>query len=130
MISITGASSSGKTTLSNKIAEEVGKDKCYVLSQDNFYKSIPDEVDTSIYNFDDPKAIDFDALIKVLTALKTKTYSEIPNYCFKTHKRIGYSPIDFEGSVIILEGIFTMCSISIIEMMDMKIFVDTDLDFL
>ena len=130
MISITGASSSGKTTIANKIAEEVGKEKCYVLSQDNFYKSIPDGVDSTTYNFDDPKAIDFDALIKVLTALKTRTYSEIPNYCFKTHKRTGYSAIDFEGSVIILEGILTMCSISIIEMMDMKIFVDTDLDFL
>lgn len=128
MISITGASSSGKTTIANKIAEEVGKEKCYVLSQDNFYKSIPEGVDSATYNFDDPKAIDFDALIKVLTALKNRTYAEIPNYCFKTHKRTGYSMIDFTGSVIILEGILTMCSISIIEMMDMKIFVDTDLD--
>ena len=128
MISITGASSSGKTTIARKIAKEIGKEKCYVLSQDNFYKSVPEDIDPITYNFDDPKAIDFDALIKVLTALKNGTYAEIPNYCFKTHKRTGYSTIDFNGSCIILEGILTMCSISIIEMMDMKIFVDTDLD--
>ena len=128
MISITGASSSGKTTIANKIAEQVGSEKCFVLSQDNFYKSVPDDVDPSTYNFDDPKAIDFQALIKVLTSLKNGTYTEIPNYCFKTHKRTGYSTIDFKGYCIILEGILTMCSITIVEMMDMKIFVDTDLD--
>ena len=127
-IGITGASSSGKTTLGKKIQEIMGKDNCFIVSQDNFYKGLPDGVIESEYNFDDPDAIDFDALYDFIVKIKNHQEAQLPYYDFTTHSISHYRTINFKGSCIILEGIFALINENIKKQMNMKIFVDTDLD--
>ena len=127
-IGITGASSSGKTTLGKKIQEIMGKENCFIVSQDNFYKGLPEGIIESEYNFDDPEAIDFDALYDFIIKIKNHEEAQLPYYDFASHKVSHYRTINFKGKCIILEGIFSLIYDKIKKQMNLKIFVDTDLD--
>ncbi len=127
-IGIAGASSSGKTTLGKKIQEILGKDNCFIVSQDNFYKGLPENEDCSNYNFDDPTAINFPMLKDFLSKIITQKPCKLPYYDFTNHKISHYRDIYFTGKCIILEGIFSFYDIEIRNKMNLKLFVDTDLD--
>jgi uridine kinase len=127
-IGITGASSSGKTTLGKKIQDLLGKSNCFVISQDNFYKGLPNNFDSNLYNFDHPDAIDFDLLYNFILKLNNHEEALLPYYDFSQHKISYYRTINFTGKCIILEGIFSLLDNRIKNLMSLKIFVDTDLD--
>jgi uridine kinase len=127
-IGITGASSSGKTTLGKKIQDILGKENCFIVSQDNFYKGLPDGANELEYNFDDPDAIDFNKLYIFLKKIKNNEEAELPYYDFSLHKVSHYRNIQFNGKCIILEGIFSLINEKIKNEMNLKIFIDTDLD--
>jgi uridine kinase len=127
-IGITGASSSGKTTLGKKIQEIMGKDNCFIVSQDNFYKGLPDNTNIDNYNFDEPEAIDFDELYKFISKIMNNEEADLPYYDFSCHKVSHIRKIKFRGKCIILEGIFALIDERIKKQMNLKIFVDTDLD--
>lgn len=127
-IGICGASSSGKTTLGKKIQELLGKEKCFLISQDNFYKPLPETEDATTYNFDNPHAIDFTKLKQFISKIMKREECQLPYYDFNNHKVTHNRDINFSGCCVILEGIFSLYDADIREIMNLKLFVDTDLD--
>nr|CAH7713011.1 unnamed protein product [Callosobruchus chinensis] len=133
VIGICGGSASGKTTVAQKIIESLGVPWVTLLSMDSFYKVLNekqhDMAGRNEYNFDHPDAFDFDLLIATLQRLKEGRKVEVPVYNFVTHSRETRTVKTMYGAnVIIFEGILTFHHPKVVEMLDMKIFVDTDAD--
>ena len=127
-IGICGPSSSGKTTIAKNISKLVGEENCLIVSQDNFYKGLKYNDDPANYNFDSPDAIDFDLMRETLKKCKNEPIIKMPIYNFTTHAVDKYVDIENTFKIIIFEGIFGLYDEIIREMMDIKIFIRTDLD--
>lgn len=131
LIGIVGGSCSGKSSISQKFNQSFGKN-CQTICEDSFYKSLTKEQLETVkdYNFDHPDAIDFKELERVIINIKSgKKRISIPCYDLKIHQRTRGIEIDLSGvQVIILEGIFLFHHKNIRDMLDIKIYVDTDID--
>ncbi|CAH2013362.1 unnamed protein product [Acanthoscelides obtectus] len=132
VIGICGGSASGKTTVAQKIIESLGVPWVTLLSMDSFYKVLNEKqhemAGINEYNFDHPDAFDFDLLTSTLQRLKEGRKVEVPVYNFVTHSREARTKTMYGANVIIFEGILTFHHPKVVEMLDMKIFVDTDAD--
>lgn len=80
------------------------------------------------YNFDHPDAFDIDLMVDVLRKLKEGKKVEVPIYNFVTHQREAATKTMYGANVIIFEGILVFHSQDVLDMLDMKVFVDTDAD--
>ncbi|XP_057664614.1 uridine-cytidine kinase-like 1 [Diorhabda carinulata] len=132
VIGICGGSASGKTTVAEKIIESLGVPWVTLLSMDSFYKVLNEKqheiADRNEYNFDHPDAFDFDLLAQTLQRLKEGRKVEVPIYNFVTHSREAKTKTMYGANVIIFEGILTFHNQKVIDMLDMKVFVDADPD--
>lgn len=132
VIGVCGGSASGKTTVAKKIIEELDVPWVTLLSMDSFYKVLSEDAhklaQNNDYNFDHPEAFDFDLLVNTLERLKAGKRVEVPCYNFVTHSRDKRTKIMYGANVIICEGILLFTHAKLLEMMDMKIFIDTDSD--
>jgi len=132
VIGICGGSASGKTTVANKIISELGVPWVTLLSMDSFYKVLNEKqhelAALNEYNFDNPEAIDFELLFKTLQRLKEMKKVEVPIYNFITHRRESKTVSMYGANVIIFEGIHAFHMESIRDILDMKVFVETDSD--
>uniref|UniRef100_A0A8C6NM86 Uridine-cytidine kinase n=1 Tax=Nothobranchius furzeri TaxID=105023 RepID=A0A8C6NM86_NOTFU len=132
VIGLCGGSASGKTTVSNKIIEALDVPWVVLLSMDSFYKGLSSEEQVlaanNDYNFDHPGAFDFELLVATLRKLKQGKSVKIPVYDFTTHRRQKDWKNVYGASVIILEGIMAFADKELLQLLDMKIFVDTDSD--
>jgi len=126
IIGIVGASGSGKTTIAKELAELAGN--ASLMSQDNYYRSLPDGVDSKDWNFDDPAVIDLEHLTRDLEALKRGETVEGPRYIFSTHKRAPDTVTLKPSPLIIVEGLFLFTSEALRNVFDLKIFIDLPLD--
>jgi uridine kinase len=99
---------------------------------DSFYNALnQDQIKSAHknnFNFDHPDAFDFDLLLVTLENLKKGHQVDIPVYDFATHSRLLKTEQVYGASVIIFEGIFALFDKRVRDLMDMKIFVDTDAD--
>jgi uridine kinase len=130
IIGIAGGTGSGKTTVVNQIIEQLPNDEVCVISQDSYYKTTDNlsyEERTKI-NFDHPRAIDFDLLIKHLKELKKGKTIHQPVYSFVTHNRIKDSIKTHPRKVVIVEGILIFNSEELRDLFDIKIFVHAETD--
>jgi len=130
IIGIAGGTGSGKTTVVNQILNQLSADEICVISQDSYYKATDDltyEQRTKI-NFDHPKAIDFDLLVKHLKELKKGKAIDQPVYSFVTHNRLQDTLKTHPRKVIIVEGILIFNNQELRDMFDIKIFVHADTD--
>jgi uridine kinase len=129
-IGIAGGTGSGKTTVVNHIMNELQHDEVDVIYQDSYYKDTShlsfDE--RKAINFDHPKSIDFELLVEHLKTLKANKEVEQPIYSFKTHNRTGETITTKPRKVMIVEGILILTNPAIREMLDIKIYVQTDSD--
>jgi len=133
VIGICGGSASGKTTVARKIIEELDVQWVSLLSMDCFYRVDYSEEDVAQiaageYNFDIPGAFDYVLLRKTLQRLKEGKRVEVPVYNFKTHNREKHKKTIYGANVVIFEGILAFADKLLLEMLDMKVFVDTDAD--
>ena len=132
VIGVCGGSASGKTTVANKIISELGVPWVTLLSMDSFYKVLNEkqheQAALNEYNFDHPDAFDFDLLLKTLKRLKEMKKVEVPIYNFVTHRRESKTVSMYGANVIIFEGILAFHMEEIRDILDMKIFVETDSD--
>ncbi|XP_008316160.2 uridine-cytidine kinase-like 1 isoform X2 [Cynoglossus semilaevis] len=132
VIGLCGGSASGKTTVARKIIEALDVPWVVLLSMDSFYKVLTPEQQTlaasNDYNFDHPDAFDFDLLTNTVRKLKKGKSVKIPVYDFTTHGRQKEWKTVYGASVIIFEGIMAFADKSLLQLLDMKIFVDTDSD--
>lgn len=132
LIGLCGGSASGKTTVAKKIIEGLNVHWVSLVSMDSFYKVLNKEekaaANRNDYNFDHPNAFDFDLILKTLQELKKGNQVEIPIYNFTTHSREKETETIYGANVIVFEGILAFSSKELIDLMDVKIFVDTDAD--
>lgn len=129
-IGIAGGTGSGKTTVVNHILNELQHDEVDVIYQDSYYKDTShlDFEERKAINFDHPQSIDFDLLVKHLKILKANKSVEQPIYSFKSHNRTGETKTTRPRKVMIVEGILILTNPAIRDMLDVKIYVQTDSD--
>lgn len=130
IIGITGGSASGKTSVSLEILQSIGVEDCLLISMDSYYRVITPEERKNIsnFNFDHPSSFDFDLLTEQLRGLLNEETIEMPIYSFVTSSREEKTVTTKPSKLIIFEGIFALYDQRIRDIMDMKIFVDTDDD--
>lgn len=129
VIGIAGGTGSGKTTLMKNIIERFG-DVVTVLSHDNYYRR-HDELtyeERCKINYDEPAALETDLMAYHLDLLRKGESIECPVYDFAQHNRSDDTILVVPKSVIIVEGILIFENEPLRELMDIKIFVDTDAD--
>jgi uridine kinase len=130
IIGLSGGSASGKTSVSKEIFDRMGVEDCLMITMDSYYRVISPEErkNLSNFNFDHPSAFDFDLLTTHLRDLLNGKTIEMPIYSFTTSSREEKTVTTKPSYLIIFEGIFALYDQRIREIMDMKIFVDTDDD--
>ncbi|PNJ02841.1 UCKL1 isoform 5 [Pongo abelii] len=131
-IGLGGGSASGKTTVARMIIEALDVPWVVLLSMDSFYKVLTEQQQEQAahnnFNFDHPDAFDFDLIISTLKKLKQGKSVKVPIYDFTTHSRKKDWKTLYGANVIIFEGIMAFADKTLLELLDMKIFVDTDSD--
>lgn len=130
VIGIAGGTGSGKTTVVNKIVEELPEGEVTVISQDSYYNDTSDlsyDQRTKI-NFDHPNSIDFKLLTENIGKLKKGEIVEQPVYSFVKHNRTSDRVITHPKKVVIVEGILIFNNKELMDLMDIKIFVHADAD--
>ncbi|MGG1663277.1 uridine kinase [Brevibacillus sp. NRS-1366] len=130
LIGVAGGSGSGKTTVAKELFRQFQNDSVTMIEQDSYYKdqSHLSADERALTNYDHPFAFDNDLLLVHLQELLAGRAIEKPIYDFKVHNRkeetIQVDPKD----VIILEGMLILEDTRIRDLMDIKVFVDTDAD--
>ncbi|MBD7910366.1 uridine kinase [Clostridium cibarium] len=130
LIGITGGSGSGKSTIANEIFESFGGEKIVMMQQDAYYKdqshlSMEERVKT---NYDHPKAFDNTLLVEHLKTLSKGESIEKPIYDFTIHTRSRETVPVEPKEIIIVEGILILEDKRIRDLLDIKVYVDTDAD--
>ena len=129
VIGIAGGSGSGKTTLMKNLVEKFAG-SVTVLSHDNYYKRHDDLTyeERCLLNYDEPAAFDTDLMVKQLDMLRQGQAIDCPVYDFTIHNRSNETVRIVPKRVIIVEGILIFEPKALRELMDIRIFVDTDAD--
>ena len=130
LIGITGGTGSGKSTIANAIYSAFGEKSIVMISQDSYYRdqsdlSYEERVKT---NYDHPMAFDTELLISQLQDLMDGKAIAMPEYDFTIHNRKTAVKIVEPRDIIILEGILVLEDPRLRELLDIKIYVDTDAD--
>ncbi|WOL16148.1 uridine kinase-like protein 1, chloroplastic isoform X1 [Canna indica] len=131
VIGVSGGTASGKTTVCDMIIQQLHDHRVVLVNQDSFYRGLTAEESEHVheYNFDHPDAFDTEQLLECMGKLKSGHSVNLPIYDFKNHRRCSESFRKVNASdVIILEGILVFHEPQVRDLMDMKIFVDTDAD--
>ncbi|KAK4282260.1 hypothetical protein QN277_013657 [Acacia crassicarpa] len=131
VIGVSGGTASGKTTVCNMIIQQLHDHRVVLVNQDSFYRGLtPSEMErVQEYNFDHPDAFDTEQLLDCMQKLLGGHSVQVPVYDFKKHQR---STVTFRqvnaSDVIILEGILVFHEQRVRDLMNLKIFVDSDAD--
>ena len=129
IVGIAGGTASGKTTIVRKIKETFGDD-IVVINHDSYYKAHDDlsYEDRSRLNYDHPESFDTDLMIADVQKLRNNEEIDMPVYDYTIHNRSDATVHVVPKRVIILEGILILENKQLRDLMDIKVFVDTDAD--
>ena len=129
VIGIAGGSGSGKTTLMNNIVSRFSED-ITVLSHDSYYRRHDDMTyeERCQLNYDEPAALETELMVKHLNLLRQGQAIDCPVYDFTVHNRSDEVTRIEPSRVIIVEGILIFENEALRDLMDIRIFVDTDAD--
>jgi len=130
VIGVAGGSGSGKTTVVNEITRRLGPDEVAFIQHDSYYydrSHVPPDERVNI-NYDHPDALETPLLIEHLRTLKDGREVAVPVYDFTNHARTPSSERVQPRSVVIVEGILILSDRELRELMDIRVFVDTDAD--
>ena len=130
IIGVTGGSGSGKTSVSRAIFDSLNGHSLLMIQEDSYYKNQDDiSFDERVkVNYDHPNAFDTDLLIEQLGDLLEWKAIDIPVYDYVQHTRSKKTVHVEPKEVIIVEGILVLNDPRLRDLMDIKIFVDTDDD--
>ena len=129
IIGIAGGTASGKTTLASKIKEEF-KDEVILLSHDFYYKSLTEltKEEREQRNYDCPESYETDLLISDVQKLMNGETIQRPIYSYTERLREKETVTVNPAPIIVIEGILVLENEALTQLMDMKVFVDTDAD--
>ncbi|HEX7181262.1 MAG TPA: uridine kinase [Thermoanaerobaculia bacterium] len=130
LLGVAGGTGSGKTTVARSILDSVGEHRIALIEQDSYYRDVNwrSEDELLHHNFDHPSAIDNDLLVAHLAALKAGHAVEVPIYDFVRHRRTTRTRRIEPQPVVLIEGILIFVEPSLRQLLDFKIYVDTDAD--
>lgn len=130
IIGIAGGTGSGKTTFSLELINSLRTNRIVYISHDSYYRDLSDmpEDERAKQNFDHPDSLETDLLIEHLKKLLNNEPVNVPVYDFCHHTRAKDIEYIEPQPVIIIEGILIYTSKELRDLMDIKIFVDTDAD--
>ncbi|HJK95307.1 MAG TPA: uridine kinase [Polyangiaceae bacterium LLY-WYZ-15_(1-7)] len=130
VIGIAGGTGSGKTTIARKITDALPSDKVDRIEHDSYYRDRPElSYDERCgLNFDHPSALETTLLVEHVRTLREGQAVEVPIYDFTTHRRLPETRPVEPRNVIVVEGILVLADPALRDLMDIKIFVDTDAD--
>ena len=130
VIGVAGGSGSGKTTVVREIIRNIGRSHVTVIHHDSYYrdvKELPFEERVKI-NYDHPDSLETSLLIRHLNQLNGGQSVEVPVYDFTNHLRADDTERMDPRKVIIVDGLLILWDRELRDMMDIKVFVDTDAD--
>lgn len=130
VIGVAGGTASGKTTVVQAILERVGRERIAYIQHDSYYKDLshlPLE-QRRTFNFDHPDALDTSLLVRHLRELRQGRCVEVPTYNFATYCRLSETRAVRPRPVVIVEGILILTERELRDLIDLKIYVDTDAD--
>ena len=129
IIGIAGGTGSGKTTLTRRLKETFGDDVS-VVYHDNYYKAHPNMTyeERAALNYDHPDAFETDRMVSDLQALRSGRTIRCPVYDYTIHDRSDQTVEVRPTKVVVVEGILIFENKPLRDLMDIKIFVDTDAD--
>jgi uridine kinase len=130
VIGVAGGSGSGKTTVVRQIVESIGQDQVTVLEHDRYYRDRNDlrlEERASL-NYDHPDSLETDLLVRHVLALRDGQAVDVPMYDFSRYVRQRTTETLLPRRAIIVEGILVFADAALRDLMDVKVFVDTDAD--
>jgi uridine kinase len=130
IVGITGASGSGKTTISQNIINQIGKDKIAFIQHDWYYKDrrhlSPEEKEK--INYDCLEAFENDLFLLQLTKISRGESIKCPSYDYTTHTRKDEVKVVHPRPIVLVEGCLLLADERIRDLMDIKVFVDADAD--
>jgi uridine kinase len=129
VVGIAGGTGSGKTTVARRLAAAM-PGRCVTIEHDAYYldQSHLSFEQRAAMNYDHPSALETSLLVEHLRALRAGRPVRVPIYDFSTHTRRADTREVLPARVIIVEGILVFTDAALRELMDVKIFVDTDPD--
>ncbi|MBR5196634.1 MAG: uridine kinase [Alistipes sp.] len=130
VIGVAGGTGSGKSTLVKRLQEAFKNDDVATLCHDYYYKAHPELTydERTKLNYDHPAAFDTDMLVEHIRTLKSNVPIEHPVYSFVEHNRTEDTVLVKPSRVIIVDGILIFEHKELRDLMDIKVFVDTDAD--
>ena len=128
-IGIAGGTGSGKTTITRRLQQRFA-DNVSVIYHDNYYKAHNDMTyeERAKLNYDCPDAFDTELMVRDLTELRNGHSVRCPVYDYTVHNRSDKTVLVNPSPVIIVEGILIFQDKRLCDLLDIKIFVDTDAD--
>ena len=130
VVGIAGGTGSGKTTLSELILDNIGRDRMAYLPHDAYYrdrKDLPLEERAKL-NYDHPDSLETELMVEHILQLKAGKPVEMPVYDFTTHSRKNATVHVAPKRLLLVEGILIFAEKPLRKLFDMKIYVDTDPD--
>ncbi len=130
VIGVAGGSGSGKTTVVRRIVDSLGPDQVTLLDHDRYYRDRNDLrlEERAALNYDHPDALETDLMVRHVRALKAGEAVEVPHYDFTRHARLSETTSFQPRRALIVEGILVFTDPALRDLMDIKVFVDTDSD--
>lgn len=130
VIGVAGGTGSGKTTVVRAVLNAIGRGRLAFLEQDSYYRDVAwtSREEIAHFNFDHPDALDNALLVEHVRALKGGQSIEAPSYDFVHHRRQTERRRVAPRPVILLEGILIFVDRELRDLLDFKIYVDTDAD--
>ena len=129
MVGIAGATGSGKTTVAERLAAAI-PGGIAMLQHDSYYRDRPDlsYEERCGLNFDHPDSLETTLLIEHLEALRRGETIGVPVYDFTTHRRLPDTREVKPAPCVLVEGILVLAEARLRELLDIRVFVDTDAD--
>lgn len=130
IIGVAGGSGSGKTTVVNHIINRVGPENIVLLQHDSYYRDLKHLgfADRAKQNFDHPSSLETELMVRHIQALRDDYSIEVPVYDFKNSVRTDETILLAPKPVILIDGILIFFEKELRNLMDLKLFVDTDAD--
>ena len=130
VIGVAGGSGSGKTTVVRRIVDSLGPEDVTLLDHDRYYRDRNDLrlEERAALNYDHPHALETDLLVQHVRELKAGRAVDVPQYDFTRHARLSETITFQPRRALIVEGILVFTDAALRDLMDIKVFVDTDSD--
>jgi uridine kinase len=130
VIGVAGGSGSGKTTVVRRIVDSLGLEQVTLLQHDRYYRDRNDLrlEERAALNYDHPNSLETDLLVRHVGDLKSGRPVEVPTYDFTRHARLSETETFHPRRALIVEGILIFADAALRDLMDIKVFVDTDSD--